>query len=39
MGAGRMRITVVGAATIIVAILIVGYVLRQRQTPQPETAA
>ena len=34
-----MRITVVGAAAFVVAVLVVAYVLRHLPTPQPETAA
>ena len=33
-----MRITVVGAAAIVVAVLVVVYVLRDRRVSQPETA-
>jgi hypothetical protein len=34
-----MRITVVGAAAIVVALLVIVYVLRQSRTAPPETAA
>ena len=37
LGAGRLKITVVGAAAIVVAVLVVMYVLRNRPTPQPES--
>ncbi len=37
LGAGRMRITVVGAAAIVFALLVVVYVLRNRPALQAES--